>query len=91
MADISLSLNRNSNIPIYKDTQLLLELYFLTSVKSGLYVGIKFINELISLSNTLNIPLILYCEDNLIPYYQRLGFIKTNIFDDLKNTLMIYQ
>lgn len=91
MADISLSLNRNSNIPIYKDTQLLLELYFLTSVKSGLYVGIKFINELISLSNTLNIPLILYCEDNLIPYYQRLGFIKTNIFDDLKNALMIYQ
>lgn len=91
IAQISLSVNLNQQISIFEENRLVLELYSLVALKNGLNVGVRFMKELIKLQKILDIPLTLYCESNLIPYYEKFGFKNTKFINYQGYTLMTYE
>ncbi|CEK40066.1 hypothetical protein [Paraclostridium sordellii] len=86
---ISLTQNNDNEIPFFSSSQLILELNYLVSLKKG--YGKFLISNLKSLSNKSNLPIILFCKQDLISYYKQYGFIETNYIDSSsKNILMTY-
>ena len=74
---IQIAISKNSLftlLPNHNLNDLNLELLYLISYKSGNHLGIKFLKKYISFQKTLGIPIILYCEKKLCPYYKKLGF-----------------
>nr|WP_172692196.1 hypothetical protein [Paeniclostridium sordellii]AUO31813.1 hypothetical protein [Paeniclostridium sordellii] len=88
-AIISLTQNNCNEIPIFSSSQLMLELNYLVSLKKG--YGKFLISNLKALSNKTNLPIILFCRQDLISYYNQYGFVKTSYIDpSSKNILMTY-
>lgn len=90
IATIELQLNITGAIDIFPKNQFLFELHYICSVKEGLGVGKKFIKQFLEFyNNEPNIPLVLYCEKDLLTYYQKLGF-KEQYKNNKNEYLMLY-
>ncbi len=70
LAQVALSFSTLAEFP----QQSVLELHYLVAVKDGLGVGSEFLHNFVSFSNEINMPIILYCEENLVNYYKKRGF-----------------
>ena len=75
-AQIAFSLNAIRGIPYF---DFVLEIHYLVAVKEGFGVGAKFIKDFIAFSDSVKLPIVLYCEPSLVSYYNKFGFVAKSI------------
>lgn len=91
LAEIALSKNEIP-VPCLLNFRLVFELLYLVAPTKGLNAGTEFIRNFIALANKCKLPIVLYCESKLVPYYKKFQFQKVfeQIRKNKKEILMVY-
>lgn len=86
--EIAISLNTSTIRPM-NNCKYNLEIFFIISHKKHTHVGSNFLNNFLKFQKQINIPVVLYCSNELISFYKKFNFklIRKNSNDEY---LMIY-
>lgn len=72
---VEIALSKNGDILSFKSkNEMNLEVFYLVSYEPRYKRGSNFLLNYIEFQQTINVPLILYCDDTLIQYYEKHGF-----------------
>lgn len=89
LVQIALARNGFSNMSELSKYNLILEVHYIVAVKKGLGVGSNFLKEFKKLANSIHTPIILFCEETLMKYYENNEFIYL-CKNNLKQCMMCY-
>ena len=86
--EIAISLNTSTIRPM-KNCKYNLEIFFIISHKNHTHVGSDFLKNFLKFQNQVNIPIVIYCSNDLISFYKKFNFklIRNNSNNEY---LMIY-